>query len=160
MWRVNKILVPTDFSKAAEAALETAIEIAKKFDASIVLMHAYQLPIYAYPTSPLVPLAEFSMDVENAALRALDATASAHQSGVPIQTALYLGFPWEEIQKAAKEHEVSLIVMGSRGLRGLPRALMGSTAERVVRHSTVPVLTMHEPEPAVNGTRSATESRV
>ena len=145
MWRVSKILVPTDFSKASEAALDTAIEIAKKFDASIVLVHAYQLPVYAYPTSPLVPLAEFSIEVEQAAMKALAATAGAHQRGVPMQTGLYLGNPWEQILKAAKEHDVGLIVMASRGLRGLPRALVGSTAERVVRYATVPVMTMHEP---------------
>ena len=148
MWSINKILVPTDFSKASEAGLEAALILAKKFEGSIVLMHAYQIPIYAYPSAPLVPMAELSIQVEQGALKALNAAAAAHGTGIPILTGLYAGAPWEQILKAAKEHEVSLIVMGSRGLRGLPRALLGSTAERVVRYSPAPVLTLHGPTEA------------
>ncbi len=51
MRSIKKILVPTDFSQPSEAALQTAIELAKKFGASIVLLHAYQVPVYAYPTA-------------------------------------------------------------------------------------------------------------
>jgi nucleotide-binding universal stress UspA family protein len=150
MRSVNKILVPTDFSPASAAALEAALFLAKKLEASIVLMHAYQLPIYTYPTAPLVPVADLSAYVEEAATKALEATASAQRAGIPITTALYLGSAWEQILKAASDHEVGLIVMGSRGLRGLPRALLGSTAERVVRYSPVPVMTLHgPPEPSL-----------
>jgi nucleotide-binding universal stress UspA family protein len=145
MWSIKKILVPTDFSRASEAALLAAIDLAKKYEASIVLMHAYQVPVYTYPSAPLVPLGELSMQVENAALKSLDAAAVAHGAGIPIMTALYVGVAWEQILKAANEHEVGLIVMGSRGLRGLPRALMGSTAERVVRYASTAVMTLHGP---------------
>jgi nucleotide-binding universal stress UspA family protein len=145
MRAINKILVPTDFSPASEAALEAALSLAKKFGASIVLMHAYQVPIYAYPTAPLVPAAELSTHVEQAALKALHAAAAAQNTGVPIATGLYVGAPWEQVLKAAEEHEVGLIVMGSRGLRGLPRALLGSTTERVVRYASIPVMTLHGP---------------
>jgi nucleotide-binding universal stress UspA family protein len=145
MRAINKILVPTDFSPASSAALEAALAFAKKFEASIVLMHAYQIPIYAYPANALVTVSEISIDAEVAATKALEAAAAALRAGVPIQTALYLGAPWEQILKAAGDHEVGLIVMGSRGLRGLPRALLGSTAERVVRYASVPVMTLHGP---------------
>ena len=67
MWSVKKIMVPTDFSRASEAALEAAIELAKKFDASIVLMHAYQVPTYAFPVAPVVPVIELASYVEEAA---------------------------------------------------------------------------------------------
>jgi len=162
MWSINKILVPTDFSKASDAALEAALVLAKKFEASIVLMHAYQVPIYAYPSAPLVPLADLSIQVEEAALKALNLAAAAHRAGVPIQTGLYAGAPWEQILQAAKEHEVGLIVMGSRGLRGLPRALLGSTAERVVRYSSAAVMTLHgPPEPELEAAaREGRSSRV
>jgi nucleotide-binding universal stress UspA family protein len=145
MRSITKILVPTDFSPASIAALEAALSLAKKFDASIVLMHAYQVPIYAYPTAPMTPAAELSTHVEQMALKALDAAAAAQHAGVPIATGLYLGAPWEQILKAATEHDVGLIVMGTRGLRGLPRALLGSTTERVVRYAPVPVMTLHGP---------------
>src|SRR6476646_10149235 len=52
MWSIKKILVPTDFSKGSETSLDAAVELAKKFDAALVLMHAYQVPVYAYPASP------------------------------------------------------------------------------------------------------------
>ena len=146
MRAINKILVPTDFSPASNKALETALAFAKKFEASIVLMHAYQVPIYAYPSDALMTVSDLSTGAEVAAMKALEAAAAAQRAGVPIQTALYLGAPWEQILKAASEHEVGLIVMGSRGLRGLPRALLGSTAERVVRYAAVPVMHL-PPEP-------------
>ena len=53
-----------------------------------------------------------------------------------------VGTPWEEIVAAAKETGVDLIVLGTNGRRGSPRALLGSVAERVVRKSTVPALTV------------------
>ncbi len=148
MRSISKILVPTDFSPASAAALDAALFLAKKLGASIVLMHAYQVPIYAFPTAPLVPASELSTHVERAAMNALEMAAAARGFGVPIMTALYLGAPWEQILKAATDHDVGLIVMGSRGLRGLPRALVGSTAERVVRYAPVPVMTLHGPPEA------------
>jgi len=148
MRAINKILVPTDFGPASKEALETALALAKKFEASIVLMHAYQVPTYAYTSGALVTVADLSSGAELAAMKALEAAAAAQRTGVPIQTALYVGAPWEQILKAANEHEVGLIVIGSRGLRGLPRALLGSTAERVVRYAPVPVMTLpRSPEP-------------
>src|SRR5262245_17845158 len=125
MWSVKKIMVPTDFGKASEAALEAAIELAKKFDASIVLMHAYQIPAYAYPSQPVTPAPELDAQVENAACKMLtDAATAVWSSGVPITTVLRVGSPWEQILRATKEQEAGLIVMGSRGLSGLPRAFM------------------------------------
>jgi nucleotide-binding universal stress UspA family protein len=148
MWSVKKIMVPTDFGAASQAAVDAAIELARKFDASIVLMHAYQIPVYTYPSAPLTPIADLNAHVENAADKVLNEAASAaRKSGVPVTTVLRVGSPWEQILRATKEQECGLIVMGSRGLHGLPRALMGSTAERVVRHSPVPVMTLHGPLP-------------
>ncbi len=162
MWSIKKILVPTDFSQPSEAALEAAIDLAKKFGASIVLLHTYQVPIYAYPTAPMVPVAELTSSVEEAANKALAASARAYaKSGVTITTALHVGIPWEEILRAAKQHEVNVIVMGSRGLRGLPRALMGSTAEKVVRYSQIPVMTLHgEITPAADISVNENRARV
>jgi nucleotide-binding universal stress UspA family protein len=141
-------MVPTDFGKASQAALDAAIELAKKLDASIVLMHAYQLPVYAYPARPITPPPELNAEVEGAASKMLnDAAKAAWHGGVSITTVLRVGSPWEQILRAAKEHEVGLIIMGTRGMSGFTRAFMGSTAERVVRHSPVPVMTLQGPLP-------------
>ena len=144
MWLVKRILVPTDFSKASEAALDAAIELANKFDASIVLFHAYQIPAYAFPVAPIVLMSEVTATLQDSADKALDELAArARVHGVVVSKELRVGLPWEEILRTSKEMRVNLIVMGSRGLSGISRALLGSTAERVVRHSPVPVMTLH-----------------
>jgi nucleotide-binding universal stress UspA family protein len=166
MWTMKRILVPTDFSKGSERALEAAITLAKKFDAAIVLMHAYQLPVYPYPAvsnAILTPL-DLVDHIEHGARKALETAAASHgASGVRISTVLTAGTPWERIIRTANEVEAGLIVIGSRGLRGLPRALLGSTAERVVRYSPIPVMAFHGPLPeseedrAAEGTKAANE---
>jgi nucleotide-binding universal stress UspA family protein len=140
---INKILVPTDFSEHATAALEMAIGLAQKYDARIVLLHAYQLPIQGAPSGPMVSSGHLFVHAEETANRLQQAAAAHEQSGVAITTSVLPGPPCEQILEAVKVHEASLIVMGSRGLRGLSRLLMGSTAERVARHSPVPVLIIH-----------------
>jgi nucleotide-binding universal stress UspA family protein len=98
--------------------------------------------------------------IERGARKALETAASSRgDSGVPITTELKAGTPWEQIIKTAKEIEAGLIVIGSRGLSGLPRALLGSTAERVVRYSSVPVLAFHGPLPAPQAERSEQAAR-
>jgi nucleotide-binding universal stress UspA family protein len=154
MWSFNRILVPTDFGKASEAALDAAIGLAKKFDGSIVLMHAYQIPVYPYSLSAPTPV-DLVEHIQKGAEKELALTAARHgDSGIAIKTSLRAGSPWEEVLRAAQEHHATLIVIGSRGLRGLPRALLGSTAERVVRYASVPVLTLHAPLPETDEDRA------
>jgi nucleotide-binding universal stress UspA family protein len=145
MWFIRKILVATDFSEPSRSALAAAVELAKKFDACIVLMHAYQPIVTAYPVAPLMSAQELSAHVADAATKALHAAATSTKSAVPITTALYVGAPWEQILKAAKDQEADLIVMGNRGLHGFQRALLGSTAERVIRYAKGPVMVLHGP---------------
>src|SRR5262249_15661252 len=123
MWSVKKILVATDFSEPSAAAMSAATELAKKFEACIVLMPAHQPIVSAYPIAPLLTAQELTAHVADAATKALHA-AAARKSAVPITTVLYVGAPWEQILKAAKDQEADLIVMGSRGLHGFQRALL------------------------------------
>jgi len=159
MWSITKILVPTDFSKASDAALDAAIALAKKFDAAIVLLHAYQVPVYPYPTSQAVTAADLVGHIEKGAREALQTAVAQHTgSGVSITTVLHAGTAWEQILRTAKELDAGLIVIGSRGLRGLPRALLGSTAERVVRYAQVPVMTLHGPVGGIGDDPTMSES--
>jgi len=145
MWSVRKILVASDFSEPSKSALAAAVELAKRFDACIVLMHAYQPIVTAYPVAPLMSAQELSAALAEAATKALQAAVASTRNAVPITTALYVGAPWDQILKAAKDQEADLIVMGSRGLHGLQRALLGSTAERVTRYAKAPVMIFHGP---------------
>jgi nucleotide-binding universal stress UspA family protein len=142
--RYTRILVPTDFSPAAEAALEAALELAGKFKATVVLMHAYGVTSYAYVDTESRVTADYASALEQVAREALNRAVAEHAKGsVPIAPALYSGVPWEQILLAVNQHDISLVVMGTHGRSGLAQALLGSVAERVVRLSPVPVLTVH-----------------
>jgi nucleotide-binding universal stress UspA family protein len=139
--RVSRILVPTDFSPAADRALDTAIELARVLGATIVVMHSYEIPSYAYLEALATP--EFMTALEQAARNALSKAVLERKGvDVPLVAALYCGVPYEQILVAVQQHDVGLIVMGTHGRRGLAHALLGSVAEKMVRLSPVPVLTV------------------
>src|SRR3954462_2004317 len=100
MWTIKKILVPPAFSKPAELALEAAITLARKFDAAIVLMHAYQVPVYpyAFAANAMVTPNDLVEHIEKAAQTALETAAASHGAcGIRIDTTLKTGTPWEQI---------------------------------------------------------------
>jgi nucleotide-binding universal stress UspA family protein len=101
MRTIDKILVPTDFSEHASAALAMAIELAQKFDAQIVLLHAYQLPIAGAPYGPMVSSGHLFVHAEETARRLLQTAAAYEQSGVGITTCVLPGPPGEQILEAA-----------------------------------------------------------
>jgi nucleotide-binding universal stress UspA family protein len=148
MWSMNKILLPTDFSEIATAALDVAVELARRFSVPIVLMHAYDIPVYSYPATPYVPTAEMTASLEEASAQGLSQLRRSYESsGVDFSTMTRTGIAWEQILLAAKEVDAGLIIMGTHGRRGLPRAILGSVAEKVVRLSPIPVLTIHDVVP-------------
>jgi nucleotide-binding universal stress UspA family protein len=143
----KKILCPVDFSKGSEHAVAKAEELALATGAELELFHAYQLPVLALPDSTVTVSPTFVADVTDRAQRALNQhrdTVAAHD--VPATTRLVEGNPADAIVDHAREIHASMIVMGTHGRSGFRRFLLGSTAERVVRMSTVPVLTVHLPE--------------
>jgi nucleotide-binding universal stress UspA family protein len=138
----NNILVPTDFSTHADHALKVALQLVKDFGASITLLYAYENPALVYPGFAIAPL-DLLTPIENAARAELEHALTELQKDVPgAKAVLRRGYPSEEILHAAQELNIDLIVMGTHGRRGLSHALLGSVAERVVRASPVPVLTV------------------
>lgn len=138
------ILVPTDFGDGSSAALDYATELAKALGASLVLVHTYEIPMVGFPDGTLVATAELATRVLDGAQQGIDkAVASRSSSGVAIKGVVKQGETWRTIIETAEEMNADLIVMGTHGRRGLPRALLGSVAEKVVRTATVPVLTVH-----------------
>jgi nucleotide-binding universal stress UspA family protein len=152
MWLEKRILVPTDFGDSSRAAAEAAVELAHRFRVPLVLLHVFQVPTTVNRGVLATPIADYVQLVEDEAQSALNGEASRlRASRTDVRTALMStvlksGNTWEEILDAAKKFDVGLIVMGTHGRHGLPRALLGSVAERVVRLSPVPVLTVHGPE--------------
>jgi len=133
------ILVAVDFEEPSGRAIEMARELAGPLGAELCLLHAYQLPLYTYPSLEPQILPELLLEVPRAARHALEQLAAA--VGVA-RTLLREGDPAAAILAAASEVGAKMIVMGTHGRRGLTHALLGSVAEKVVRRSEIPVLTV------------------
>ena len=146
MLAVKKILFPTDFSECAEHAFSHAAELAALFDAEVHVFHTRIRPFSYYPAlKHLLDEAEKTEDRQHvphdrSAMKTLKAplgdqviVISAEKTGLSA---------YEEIINYAKEHDIDLIVMGTHGRRGPRHLFIGSTAERVVRLSECPVLTL------------------
>ena len=141
---IQHILVPHDFSETAEKAFDFALDLAGKLGARVTVLHAYEMPTYAFPEGPVLTV-EMVAQIERAATTALEGVLSraTHRApGVKVKSDLRQGAAWREIDEAATELKADLIVLGTHGRRGLARALLGSVAEKVVRTATVPVLTV------------------
>jgi nucleotide-binding universal stress UspA family protein len=140
------VLVPVDFTETSDRALEYAIELARRFEARVTVMHAYQIPVYGFPDAAYITSAELAAQISAAAQKRLDEIVESHKTaGVEMIAVLRDGVAWEEINAIASETHADLIVIGTHGRRGLSRALLGSVAENVIRTSTLPVLVIHGP---------------
>jgi nucleotide-binding universal stress UspA family protein len=140
------ILVPTDFSAAAGAALDQAVALAGKLGGRVYVMHAYQFPVVGFPAGAMVPTAEIATQIVESAESELGAcVAKRKASGVEIIPILKQADPRDAVLTVAEEIAADLVIMGTHGRRGLARALIGSVAEAVVRTSSVPVMTLRAP---------------
>lgn len=140
MTTFRHILVPTDFEDVAKHAADVACEIAERFGSKVTLMHVWTMPLPVYAEAVVVPVDL----VMRAAEEALAEEVKRIQGKCPkVGWVLLPGSPASAIVEGIAEHGCDLVVMGTHGRRGLPRALLGSVAERVVRTSPAPVLTVH-----------------
>lgn len=131
----SEILVPTDGSQGAQLALEHALELARKYDATVHALYVVDTRI-----GRSGPLREYLRQEGRKAVRR--ATAIGAQSGVDVQTKVLEGVPHTEILDYGITHGIDLVVLGTHGRTGIDHVVMGSVAERVVRHSPIPVLTV------------------
>lgn len=138
------IVVPTDGSAGPTRAAERAYELAETFDAEI---HAVYVIDQTFPAHSHYDAVREGMEETGEA--AVDAIAADAPEGVTVETVFLTGVPHEEIVAYAEAHGADLIAMGTYGHTGIERFVeAGSTTERVVRHSSVPVLTARvEDEP-------------
>ena len=144
MITMKRILVPTDFSEFSRQAARYACELANKFDSQIDLLHVIESPVMAMP-SPGAPLPdEFVDGVAKGAEECLALTLKQEQEemSLDVNRTVVHGAPFAEIVKFAAEHDSDLIVIGTHGRSGVIHALIGSVAEKVVRKSPCPVLTV------------------
>ena len=143
---IKKILAPIDFSEVSNRSLDYAVDLAAQVKAAVSVIHVYEIPVYAFADGAIITPPEVAAELAGRAQKSLDAAvAERSDRGVEISGTLTNGSPREEILRLAKEGNADLIVMGTHGRRGLPRAIMGSVAERVLRTSEIPVLTVRGP---------------
>jgi nucleotide-binding universal stress UspA family protein len=147
----KKILAPYDTSQFSERAAGQAVALAKMSGARLVFINVTTLPslIYTYhePTNSAINEAArlILQSSEDSATKALqELVARAKGQGVEASYVHAIGDPAEVIIEAAKSQKADLIVMGSRGLRGVARIkALGSVTRRVVEHADCPVLVVH-----------------
>lgn len=134
--RYTDVLVPTDGSDAAQRAAERGIEIAAALEATV---HAFS----AVESAGALKRDQLRVDAEREAEEAVERVESeAERVGVDVTTSVESGVPHESIVEYATITDVDMIVMGTHGRTGLDHVVIGSIAERVVRTSPVPVLTI------------------
>lgn len=143
----DRILVPTDGSPGVERAVEHAVDLASAHGAA--LLAVYVVNTASFATLPMETSWEGMGDMlrEDGASALQRVEEIAAGAGVPAETHLLEGSPSREIVRFAETEGVDLVVMGTHGRGGIDRLLLGSVAERVVRSSTVPVLTVRVGQP-------------
>jgi nucleotide-binding universal stress UspA family protein len=141
----KRICCPIDFSDASRAAMEVAADLARRFGAEMVLLHAYPIPGYTFPDGSVVASPKMMQDLAEQAERHLgEWRAEAERiAGTPrVSAEKAVGEPAAEIVSWAGKNGIDLLVLGTHGRTGIEHALMGSIAERVVRRAHCPVLTV------------------
>jgi universal stress protein A len=136
----SRILVPTDFSKASVAAFKPAAAIASHFGSSLFLIHvAEELPLFAYR----IGVTEKELRERVTERAAAEMRKIARRLPVkPDELLVRIGNVQQELLRVVKERKIDLIVMGTHGRTGLAHAVVGSTAEKIVRLAPCQVLTV------------------
>jgi len=147
------ILAPTDFSLTSERAMSMTIRLAQRYSSRIILLHVFgDLKIQeAIQWTEYIPTGQTELDLENGimnrAKEELDSFVSKFPIGdIQVEKRVLSEVPHQGIIETATKENVDLIVMGTHGRSGLNHLLMGSVAEKVVRASPCPVLTVKPSE--------------
>lgn len=138
MYLFKKILIPTDGSEYTKAAIEKGVHLAKLCDAKVTAIYVVdQTSFINFPMDSTI-VNVYSL-LEKEGNDALDYIKEKGQElGVEVTTKMEEGSPVKKIVEASKDHDV--VVMGTLGRTGMSKLLLGSVAERVVRHAYCPVL--------------------
>ncbi len=155
--QMKRILVPTDFSKASITALDVAYEIAKKAGAEVIALHVVEeAGSDSFSVMGEVPIQNFEDRLytykllETSKKRLEKLVLDSKYSDIKLDGELRLGNAFHGMKAIVTEQKVDMIVMGTRGQSKLTEMIIGSNTEKVVRHSKVPVLSVHKKPTKVN----------
>jgi nucleotide-binding universal stress UspA family protein len=137
---ISKILLATDFSPESQNALKCAISLAKRYESKLFLAHAISEETFltgAEVWPALIDTAQRNAEKNMARIEQdQDLQSLAHE------VLLQAGETWEVLSRLVSDQNIDLIVMGTHGSGGIDKLMLGSTAEKVVRHAPCPVLTV------------------
>jgi nucleotide-binding universal stress UspA family protein len=142
MIELNSLLVPVDFSDTSKSAFEHALDLAAGENASIILLHVIDTTVSEMMAgAELGSQSDIAARLREHAQRAMAAYVKPSDKTVDVQTIICDGMPFLEIVRKADELLVDAIVIGRHGMRGhIEKLLFGTTAERVIRASSRPVI--------------------
>ncbi|MCA8943734.1 MAG: universal stress protein [Planctomycetes bacterium] len=147
MIKFKRVLVPTDFSEHAKLALDYAVSLPFEEGGELLLVHSIEPTVY--PIHQVISRTD-ELSIENQVRKTcqmqLDDLAK-EVTNVNVRTLIRDGYASEELVEMADEEGCDLIVISTHGRSGIKHLLMGSTAERVVRKASCPVLTVRKPMP-------------
>jgi nucleotide-binding universal stress UspA family protein len=149
---LKSILHASDFSPASRPAFTIARVLARKLGARLTLFHAYEGVAPLVMGAPMMPMAgpasgaivdKLWAMARTAGERGLERLAArARRDGLRVSKRLAAGAPASAIVRAARKERAAMVVLGTHGRTGLPRLLLGSVAERVIRTALCPVVTV------------------
>lgn len=147
MLNIKRILVPVDFSEGSRAALREALALADAFDAQIDLLHIWEPSPYVSLTQPIwsggiecVFSDYLQRQLEKRLSELVDEEAPAHRDRIHVKA--QAGYVTHDIIAALETGGYDLVIMATHGRTGLSRVVLGSVAERVLRMSPCPALTV------------------
>ncbi len=145
----STILIAVDFSDSSDNAFRLALSMAKKFSAKLLVLHVINEPVdlrgfYV----PHISFEKLEEEIEEGAKKMMESVCRRNLHDFEnFECLIVPGLPYEQIIGQADEKSADLIVLGTHGRTGLDHVLFGSTAEKVVRKSSLPVLTVRLEEP-------------
>jgi nucleotide-binding universal stress UspA family protein len=137
---MNKIIVPVDFSKHSEFALEAAAMLAKKYNSEILALHMLEMSNALISDSDGNRQAEAVFFLKLAEQKFTEFLDKPYLKDIKVTPIVKHFKVFSEVNDVAKEHHADLIIMGSHGSSGIKEVFIGSNTEKVVRHSDIPVL--------------------
>ncbi len=146
--KIERILFPTDFSEGAAHALRYAVDLTKRYNAKLYVLHViYDFAKATGSHIPHISADELYKEMNEWAIKEIDKSCIEDIRELPdVDKKVLEGIPYEEIIKYAEKEKIDMIVIGTYGRSGLERFIFGSTAERVVRRAPCAVLTVRVPE--------------
>lgn len=142
MKKINRILYATDFSQSSNAAADYALTLAELAGATLHVLHVIgEMADARRSLIPASALEQLEKNVELHALKEMETFCRDKFAGrIEYRTQVVVGIPFKEILTHSAAEAVDLIVLGTHGRTGIEHVIVGSTSERVVRRSTIPVL--------------------